>query len=105
MFVRFVADSGAVELAEPDDCTKFHVEVAAAVAAEALAAGLAGSGAATPGPDGGFLVAVSWVRAQAAGRTAAHWDERFAGMLGYAQSKGWLSQDGDAIAAHVVTTG
>ena len=105
MFVRFVAGSGAVELAEPDDCTKFHVEAAASVAADVLTAGLVSSGAGTPAPDGGFLVSVAWVRGQAAGRTPADWDERFAGMLGYAQSKGWLSQDGEAIAAHVVTTG
>ena len=105
MFVRFVAESAAAELVEPDDCTKFHVEAASSVSADVLAAGLASCGAAAAAPDGGFLVAVAWVRAQAAGRTAGDWDERFARMLGYAQSKGWLSQDGEAVTAHVVTTG
>ncbi len=41
------------------------------------------------------------VRALAHGRVDDDWDEEFEAMLGYAASKGWLSDDGSEIRAHV----
>lgn len=41
------------------------------------------------------------VRALAHGRVDDDWDKGFETMLGYAASKGWLSDDGSEIQAHV----
>jgi hypothetical protein len=46
-------------------------------------------------------VDVEAVRRAAAGRVGARWDADFAGMLDYARAKGWLSEDGTLIQAHV----
>ena len=51
--------------------------------------------------DGEALVLVAAVRRLAAGSVGASWDEEFAAMLEYALSKGWLSDDGTSIRAHV----
>ena len=47
------------------------------------------------------LVAVDAVRRLAAGSVGATWEDDFAAMLDYARSKGWLSDDGASIRAHV----
>ncbi|MFP5021855.1 hypothetical protein [Pseudonocardia phyllosphaerae] len=33
--------------------------------------------------------------------TLEDWDEQFDGMIGYARARGWLSEDGRAVRAHV----
>ena len=51
--------------------------------------------------DGEAMVRVDAVRRLAAGSVGATWDDDFAAMLDYARSKGWLSDDGASIRAHV----
>ena len=51
------------------------------------------------------MIAGARRRSIMAGRVGAGWDQDFTGMLGYARSKGWLNEQGDAIAAHVATPG
>lgn len=91
----------AVELLEPDDLGSFSVVVLdpAVDPARALTSVAAG------GPsdqDGHVVVAAAAVRSLASGRVGGDWDDRFAGMLAYAEKKGWMTPDGGGIQAHVV---
>lgn len=48
----------------------------------------------------------AWIRADAvrimaAGRVAQDWTEQFQGVLAYAATKGWLSDDGSEVRAHI----
>jgi hypothetical protein len=78
-------------LAADADCTAFHVQHVGGD----LAAGLASIGGALL-DDGDALVGVAWVRASSTAPAAA-----IDGMLAYAGTRGWLSDDGTTIRAHV----
>ncbi|MCD2186177.1 hypothetical protein [Actinomycetospora soli] len=53
-------------------------------------------------PDGNHvMVPVETLRRLAAGQVDEGWDHKFAGMLSYAQDKGWMSEDGTAVRAHL----
>src|SRR5579864_2025439 len=103
--MQVVVDMGAelmtVALEEPADCGRFHVAVRgtgdAATLDEALRANHVGS----VDGDGEALVLVEAVRRLARGAVGETWEDDFAAMLGYARSKGWLSEDGTSIRAHV----
>lgn len=75
------------------DCTAFHVHHVGGD----LAAGLASIGGALL-DDGDALVGVAWVRAMSSAPAAA-----IDGMLAYAATKGWLSDDGTTIRVHIET--
>ena len=40
--------------------------------------------------DDHALIDPAWVRAQATGRVPESWNDEFAGMLAYAETKGWI---------------
>ena len=96
-------------LAEPADCRRFHVAVRGRGDAAVLDRVLRASGVGCVDGDGEALVHVAAVRqlAAAAGVTTApgdadnRWETDFSAMLDYAASKGWMSEDGDSIRAHV----
>ena len=94
MYLQVSAEETSLE--EPEDLKRFHVE---------LGQGVKDAGAALVGwarLDGDHAwVDVEAVRRAAAGRVGARWDADFAGMIDYARAKGWLSDDGTAIQAHV----
>ena len=46
------------------------------------------------------LIRVDAVRMLAAGRVGPSWDTHFAFMLAYADTKGWLHDDGQSLQAH-----
>lgn len=75
------------------DCSAFHVHHVGGD----LAAGLASIGGSLL-DDGDALVGVAWVRATSSAPVGA-----IDAMLAYAESKGWLSDDGTTIRAHVET--
>ncbi|WP_432509093.1 hypothetical protein [Kineococcus auxinigenes] len=55
-------------------------------------------------PGGHVHVRVEWLRAAAGAHDLpADWAESFAGMLAYAERKGWTSPDGATVRGHVVT--
>lgn len=93
-----VVDEGTARLDDPEDLKGFKVVVPSgdeATAAQAL-------------KSVGRLVdrETAWIRAGAVralahGRVDDDWEEGFEAMLGYAASKGWLSDDGSEIQAHV----
>lgn len=88
-----------VQLVEPEDCKRFHVGVRG---------GDPGAlGAALPVdvgrllPSGDALIEIDAVRRLAAGQVPDGWDADFDAMVGYARSKGWLDERGEAIQAHI----
>lgn len=101
MFVRVTAP-GVVELVEPEDCRRFHVESTVASPPEVAAAlGDWADGAS----DEHVWIRVDAVRRAAEGAVGPGWAKDFDAMLVFAGTKGWLNGDGDAIAAHVQAPG
>jgi hypothetical protein len=99
--VDVTADPASVALEEPDDCGRFHVAWRGGGDADALDEALRANAVGSVDGDGEALVRVDAVRRLAAGSVGATWDDDFEAMLGYARSKGWLSEDGASIRAHV----
>lgn len=97
MHVR--VNPGSVALDEPDDCTSFKVLLSES-ARESLPTLLRTTSAGHLA-DGDVLVSVDWIRNECAGRIGMGWNYRFANMLVYAAGKGWLSDDGSHVRAHV----
>jgi hypothetical protein len=96
--VDVAAEPPAVVLEDPGDCKAFSVR------ARGGRAGLAGAleSAAVGRMDGDeALIDVDAVRRLAAGRVGDGWEGDFAAMLGYAEGKGWIADEGRSIRAHV----
>ena len=93
-------------LTGPDDFTRFHVsargerdEQGEPDVARLDAVLRATETGACDGPSDA-RVRIDAVR-RMAGRTDAGWETGFTAMLDFARTKGWLSDDGEAIRAHV----
>jgi len=103
--VRIEVDLDAVPplvaLAEPADCGRFSVAVHGPGGQDALDGALRGAAAGRVAEDGDARVAVDAVRRMAAGSVGPDWEDDFAAMLGYAESKGWMDEGGTEIQAHV----
>ena len=92
--------SPTVFLVEPSDCRSFDVVVHGSGDDEALDQALAGASVGwTEGTDA--LVTVAAVRRLAAGSVGEGWESDLRAMLDYARSRGWLTEDGQSIRAHV----
>ncbi|MEZ5232213.1 MAG: hypothetical protein R2755_15090 [Acidimicrobiales bacterium] len=104
MFVRISAAGATPELVEPEDCKKFHVASGLVGAGNTEVASALGDWAAGA-TDDHVWIRVDAVQAAAAGRVPEGWAADFDAMVGYAGSKGWLNEAGDAIAAHVEPLG
>jgi len=90
----------AVELIEPHDCKRFHV-AARGGDSIVLEATLRAHQLGHLRPSGDALIATAAVRRMAEGRVPVGWDDDFAAMLQYAETKGWLDDSGAMIEAHV----
>ena len=100
MIVRVDVAAGSASLDDAENCKQFHVAASGGdTAAVAAALGAAGSGVGAPTDH--VWIDIDWVRSQAAGRVAEDWAPNFDGMVGYARSKGWLNDTGNAIQAHI----
>ncbi len=100
MYFRITEDS--TELVEPRDVTSFSVVCPAGLGPEALAARVLADRLGEPTPDDGHLmVAVEAIRRYARGNVGPTWEQDLAGMIGYATGKGWVSEDGTRVRAHV----
>lgn len=77
--MKVVVGDGGVELVEPEDCKGFSIQ----------GRGDLGDAGRWDGDDHALIDPV-WVRARAAGRVGPEWDDAFAGMLAYAETKGWI---------------
>lgn len=93
-------DGASVRLEDPTDLDGFSVETSgsATSAGGLLETEMLGRSA---GNDGHVWVDVDAVRRLAAGRVPADWDARFDQMLAFATDRGWMSEDGESILAHV----
>ena len=89
-----------VTLEEPDDCTQFPLAVVGGRDLARVFGALVDAAAGRLEGDHA-LITIDAVRRLAAGRVADDWDTRFEAMLGYARTKGWIDDTGNAIQAHV----
>jgi hypothetical protein len=95
VYVRVTATT--VSLEEADDFGRFHVVTDAP---EQLDNRLRAAGwGRRPGDDA--FVAIDALRAAGAAASGDGWAEGFAKMLAFAESRGWVDDDGTAIQAHV----
>ena len=94
-----ITDS-AVSLTDPDDCRRFHSRVAAGATDGAIDTLLANSGAGHRVGADQVAVTVAWLRATAHGVDET-WEQSFQQMLDFAGTKGWLTDDGAAVLAHI----
>jgi len=94
VIIRVDTDTARVALAEPQEFTRFHVE-----------AGGNGDLAAALAPHGTVEGDHAWIRLDALERLAGEvdegWRRGFGEMTTYAADHGFLSEDGEAIRAHV----
>ncbi|HEU5378180.1 MAG TPA: hypothetical protein VFV38_22390 [Ktedonobacteraceae bacterium] len=97
----FVSHTQTVTLEEPDDCTRFHMEI------QGLSEDIVGQALAQE--DVGLLAnpALAWIKIEALrrlaqGRVQPDWTTRFEGMLHYAERKGWLSNDKASVSGHCI---
>lgn len=104
MFVYIAENGKGAQLISADDLTSLSVRVEAnTVDPAAIASMLRSAGAGDVAADHVWLD-ISWLRA-AAGTPGPDWPHRFAAMLQYAQTHGWLSPDGRRVRAHLEQPG
>ena len=89
-----------VALTEPGDCQRFDVVVTGTADNDALDKVLIGAGVGRSEGDE-VLMDVDAVRRLASGAVGPSWEADFAAMLEFARGKSWLTDDGQAIRAHV----
>ena len=97
--VDLAADPPVVDLADPEDCKRFHLEATGGDRAR-LGPALEGQGVGRMAGDDA-MIEIDSVRRLAAGRVPDGWEADFDAMLGYARSKGWLDETGRSIQAHI----
>jgi hypothetical protein len=100
----FVITADRVELVDPTDVRMFCVRCPAELSESDLAASIERAELGEVLNSDHVMVAVAAIRRMAVGRVGPGWDDDLAGMLGYAASKGWTSQDGSQVRAHVEKT-
>ncbi|MCW2795467.1 hypothetical protein [Nocardioides sp.] len=101
MFVRLdlYDDEPAPTLCEPDDFLGLKVVLYGPYHLDSAGDALAPAGTFVDGDTA--LLSVEELRRLAGHRADDEaWSSGFAGMLGYASSKGWLDADGTAVTAH-----
>lgn len=89
-----------VTLEEPEDTTRFHVEVVGGDNVGLVFGALVDAAAGRLEGDDAWIT-VDAVRRMARGRVGPGWDGELDAMLEFARSKGWLDENGNAIRAHV----
>lgn len=96
-----INDDG-VTLRQPEVVTDFYASYYDRLAPERLAAVLAENDAGELLENRAHvMVPVATLRRLAAGRVPEGWDADFEAMLETARSRGWLSDDGTAVRAHL----
>jgi hypothetical protein len=98
MIVQLTA-AGAV-VSDADDCTRLHLETS--LTGRELRAALATTNSGTLVDDGNVALDLAVLRSRAkVVATAPDWAQRWTAMVGYAEKKGWLSDDGRAVQVHI----
>jgi hypothetical protein len=97
-----VEGPGRVDVLEADDCQRLHVDGGGASAVD-VGSALAASGLGSVGPSGNAELDVDALLAAAESKSrGSDWRDRWLAMLEYAANKGWLSDDGHRLTAHIV---
>jgi hypothetical protein len=100
MYLTIASDG--VALHQPEVTTDLYASYRERLTADRLNAVLADHDAGELLVDGAHvMIPVATLRRLAAGRVPDGWDADFDGMLAYARSKGWLSEDGNSVRAHL----
>lgn len=99
MIVVVDLEEERVSLADPADLSRFHVQVVGGWDEGAADLLLGGVGRVASVEQA--WIDVRAVRALAGDAVDDEWEAGFVAMLEYAGSKGWLSEDGSEIQAHV----
>ncbi len=99
--VQLGEDAEGPELVESADFTRFHVAVRGRGDAGTLDEALRASDVGSVDGDGEAMVRVDAVRRLAGPAVDEAWEQGLAAMLDYARSKGWTSDDGTVVRAHV----
>ncbi|WP_334143519.1 hypothetical protein [Rhabdothermincola sp.] len=104
MYLRIDPVTGELSLEEPDDFSRFHLEVPGNRSPEEVAALLQrlDVGRAVEGDPDRMWISVDAVQHLSAGAVGEDWLSGFEGMLAYARSKGFLDGPGTHVRAHVV---
>jgi hypothetical protein len=92
-----LTDAGA-KLVDSDDFAHFSVTAPSEYNDDQIAGALHHSGAGYLA-DNGAMISATWIKEKAQPTTA--WSEGFQAMLSFAESRGWLADDGESIAAHI----
>lgn len=95
--VQARADDSEVVLLHAENFKDFSVRLIGPGAAAALAA----TGTGRLINDSEAYVSVAAVRRLASREADETWNEGFASMLRYAQSHGWMTEDGSEVKAHI----
>lgn len=100
----FRISNTSVELVDPDDVTAFHAVRPVGLGQDELVEVARKNDLGEVLPDGSHLmVPLGTVRRMATGRVGPGWERDFESMIAYAARKGWLSDDGTRVRAHVET--
>jgi hypothetical protein len=92
-----LTDAGA-KLVDSDDFAHFSVTAPREYDDAQISAALHHSGAGYLA-DNGAMISATWIKGKAQPTTA--WLKSFQAMLSFAESRGWLADDGESIAAHI----
>lgn len=102
--MHFLISADSVELVDPQDVTAFSVRCPAELDDGDLAASAERAGLGEVLESGHVMVPVATIRRMAGDRVGPSWEDDLAGMLAYATRKGWTSEDGTRVRAHVERT-
>ena len=92
--------AGSARVAEADDCTRLHVTTS--LPTDAVDDALRGSGTGHRDSGEDALLHLETLRARArVGAREPGWDEKWAAMIEYARTKGWVTADEAAVRVHV----
>jgi hypothetical protein len=92
--------SPAAKLEKVDDMRRFHVRIDGGSDMGQVADGFRATGLGRFESMDKAHVSVDAIRSLAAGTAGPRWDDAFAGMITYAESKGWFDRGAGTISAH-----
>lgn len=100
----FLISANAVELVDPQDVTAFSAGCSASLDDGDLTTSAERAGVGDILGSSHVMVPVATIRRMAGDRVGPGWDDDLAGMLAYAARKGWTSEDGSRVRAHIERT-
>ncbi len=101
MILQIDTAAGTIELVDPDDTERFHVEAPAGASDADIDEVIANNGAGRLVGDNAWI-SVEKLRGWAEGRTGDGWAMQFQMMLNKAGERGWMNDDRTYVMAHIV---